>query len=315
MKLNDGIVYIHIMNLRLLDLNLLVVFDALMRERHVTRAAQSIGLSQPAFSNALTRLRDRLGDELFIRAPDGMKPTPWALELSGPISTSLSEIENALDGASFDPATSKRAFTIATPDYATITLFPKLLERMRKTAPGVVLQIITPSRHIGEYLDTQKADIALLNWADTPERFVSEPLFAENWVCVMRPEHPMVGQRPTLARYSSAGHLLVNPMGERRNWVDEALADRGHTRHVAYAMPTYGPAPLILETTDLILTCPASVAKVYEEKSGMFVSTCPVATPPSVRSIDMVWHSRLGNHPAQSWLRNLLRDASNTFGA
>lgn len=301
------------MNLRLIDLNLLVVFDALMRERHVTRAAQSIGLSQPAFSNALTRLRDRLGDELFIRAPDGMKPTAWALQLSGPISTALSEIENALDGASFDPATSVRAFTIATPDYATITLFPKLLERVRREAPGVILQAITPSLHIGEYLDTQKADFALLNWSDPPERFVSEPLFAEDWVCVMRPEHPMVGKRPTLQRYSSADHLLINPMGERRNWVDEALAELGHTRHVAYAMPTYGPAALILETTDLILTCPGSVAKVFMERAGMLVSKCPVTTPPRVRSIDMVWHSRLGNHPAHNWLRNLLREVSNAF--
>ncbi len=141
--------YIHIMNFRSLDLNLLVVFDALMRKRNVTHAANVIGLSQPAFSNALTRLRERLGDELFIRTPDGMRPTPWALELSGPISTALSAIENALDGASFDPTTAKRRFTIATPDYATIVLFPPLLERIKKEEPGLVVHIIAPSAHAG----------------------------------------------------------------------------------------------------------------------------------------------------------------------
>lgn len=298
------------MNLRLLDLNLLVVFDALMRERHVTRAAQSIGLSQPAFSNALSRLRDRLEDELFIRTPNGMKPTPWALELSGPISMALTEIENALDGATFDLATSKRAFTIATPDYATITLFPQMLARLKKEAPGVTLQTVTPSLHFGEYLDTQQADIAILNWPDPPDRYIAESLMAEDWVCVMRKGHPMVGKRPSLNRFASAEHLLISPMGKRRNWVDTALAERGLTRHVAYTMPTYGPAPLILETTDLILTCPASVGRVYTERSETLVTKCPLDTPPHIRAISMVWHSRLGNHPAYTWLRLLLREVA-----
>lgn len=303
------------MNLRSLDLNLLVVFDALMRERHVTRAASAIGLSQPAFSNALTRLRERLGDELFIRTPDGMRPTPWALELSGPVSTALNEIENALDGATFAPETSKRRFTIATPDYATITLFPKLMNRLQQEAPHIVLQAISPSRHLGEYLDTQRADIALLNWPDPPDRFRFEALIDENWVCVMRPDHPMAGKPATLDRYCDVKHLLISPQGDRRNWVDSALAERGRTRHVSYAMPTYGPAPLILETTDLVLTCPGSVGREFKERIGMIVSACPVETPPGVRSIHMVWHARLGNHPAHIWLRNVLREVSAAISA
>lgn len=309
-KLNVGMLYIHRMNLRSLDLNLLVVFDALMRERHVTRAADAIGLSQPAFSNALTRLRERLGDELFIRTPNGMNPTPWALELSGPVSTALQDIKNALDGVSFDPATSKRRFSIATPDYATITLFPKLLCRLQSEAPNIVLQALTPSLHYGEYLDSQRADIALLNWPDPPERFKSEVLFQEDWVCVMRQGHPMVGKRATIDRYSNVKHLLISPKGERRNWVDDVLAEHGRTRHVAYAMPTYGPAPLILEKTDLVLSCPESVGREFQEHTGMLVTTCPVNTPLSVKNIHMVWHSRLGNHPAHTWLRNLLREVA-----
>jgi len=298
------------MNLRSLDLNLLVVFDALMREQHVTRAANAIGLSQPAFSNALTRLRERLGDELFIRTPTGMKPTPWALELSGPVSTALQDIKNALDGVSFDPATSKRRFSVATPDYATITLFPKLLCRLQSEAPDIVLQALTPSLHYGEYLDNQRADIALFNWPDPPDRFKSEVLFQEDWVCVMRPDHPMASKPATIDRYSSVKHLLISAKGERRNWVDEVLAEHGRTRHVAYAMPTYGPAPVILDKTDLVLTCPASVAREFKERTGMLVSKCPIHTPLSVKSIHMVWHSRLGNHPAHIWLRDLLREVA-----
>ena len=313
LKLNDRTFYIHKMNLRSLDLNLLVAFDALMRERNVTRAARTIGLSQPAFSNALTRLRDRLGDELFIRTPEGMRPTAWALELSGPISSALNEIQMALDGASFDPATATRLFTIATPDYATITLFPKLLSRVRQEAPGVSLQAISPSVHYGEYLDNQSADLALLAWPDPPERFASEPLFEEKWVCTMRKGHPMVGKPPTLDRYASVEHLLVSATGKRRNWIDDAMADRGRTRRVVYTMPTYGPAPLILETTDLILTCPASVAREFERNVGTLVSPCPLETPQAMRSVHMVWHKRLGNHPAQQWLRGILRELGAEF--
>ena len=296
------------MNLRTLDLNLLVVFDALMRERHVTRAANAIGLSQPSVSNALSRLRDRLGDELFIRTTEGMQPTSWAQELSGPISAALGEIENALDAASFDPANSERTFTIAAPDYATITLFPRLLARMRKEAPGVGLRVITPSIHIGEFLDTQKADLALFNWPDPPERFESVGLFAEDWVVVMRSGHPMAGKRMTLNQFTELDHFLIAPQAERKNWVDDALAKQDRARRVAYSIPTYGPAPLILETTDLVLTCPGSVGRVYQNYYQMVVSECPVETPPSARSIDMNWHSRLGNHPAQTWLRDLLRE-------
>lgn len=298
------------MNLRSLDLNLLVVFDAMMRERHVTRAAQAVGLSQPAFSNALARLRERLGDELFIRTSGGMRPTTWATDLSGPVAKALAEIESALDGASFDPATSTRAFTISSLDYATITLFPLFMARLKREAPKVTLHVIAPSEHRGEYLDMQRADIALISWPDPPERFVSEPLVMEDWVCLARPGHPMAGKTPTLARYTSADHLLISPGGERRNWVDDALAELGRTRHVAYAMPTYGPAPLLLETTDMILTCPRSVAEVFAQKTPMLISPCPLEAPRHMRSIDMVWHSRLSNHPAQKWLRERLRQSS-----
>lgn len=298
------------MNLRSLDLNLLVVFDALMRERHVTRAAQSIGMSQPAFSNALTRLRDRLSDELFVRSSSGMKPTPWALELSGPISRALSDIENALEGATFDPATSKRIFTIAAPDYATIILFPQLLGIVRKEAPGVILQTITPSQQFGEFLDMQQADIALMNGSNPPERFTSEPLFSEDWVCVMRPDHPMVNMEPSLDLFTAAPHLLVNPDGKRRNWIDDILEQSGRRREVAYAMPTFGPAPLILEKTSLILTCPKSVGNIFKNRDGMFISPCPLKASATIRSINMVWHSGLGQHPAYTWLRNSLRQAS-----
>lgn len=300
--------YIHVMNLRSLDLNLLVVFEALMRERHVTRAANDIGLSQPAFSNALTRLRERLGDELFIRTPEGMRPTAWALELSGPISSALTDIQSALSGATFDPSTSKQRFTIATPDYTTITLFPRLLRKLQQQAPGIRLEAITPSMHYGEYLDTQRANIALLNWPNPPERFQLETLFQEDWVCIMRPDHPMRSKRLTLDRYSNAKHLMISSKGERRNWIDDALAEQGRSRHIAYAMPTYGPAPLILETTDFILTCPESIGREFNERNDMLVFQCPLKTPSSIKNIHMISHSRLGNHPAQSWLREILKE-------
>ena len=212
LKLNDRITNIHIMNLRSLDLNLLVVFDALMRKRNVTHAAQDIGLSQPAFSNALSRLRERLGDELFVRSPSGMRPTAWALELSGPI-RALGGIEDALDGASFNPETSRRSFTIATEDYGLMTLIPPLLERVRKVAPGLSIRTITASIHSGEYLDTQAADVALISWPDPPDRFVSEPLIDSDWVCV-GDINRMVSQEKCRADH---GHLCPGSAGTRNH--------------------------------------------------------------------------------------------------
>ena len=126
----------------------------------------------------------------------------------------------------------------------------------------------------------------------------------------MRLNHPMVGKRPTLDRYSNVKHLLISPKGERRNWVDDALAEHGRTRHIGYAMPTYGPAQLILETTDMILTCPESIGREFSERTGMLMSKCPLETPSIVRDIHMVWHARLGNHPAHGWLRDRFREVS-----
>lgn len=312
LKLNDETTNIHTMNLRLIDLNLLVAFDVLMRERNVTRAAQVIGLSQPAFSNALSRLRARLGDELFIRTPEGMRPTPWALELSGPVSKALGDIENALDGAAFDPATSNRTFTIAALDYATLVLFPTFLKRIRDQAPNVVIRIHTPSMISGEFLDTQQADVALFSWTDPPDRFVSEPLLDDDWVCVVRPGHPLAGGPMTIEAYADAEHLLVSPRGDLRGWVDDELAERGLSRHVAVTMPSFGPAPLTLETTNLILTCPNRVGTVFEARTGMAIIPCPIAAPLDMRSIDMIWHARLGNHPAQIWLRDLLHEVADS---
>lgn len=310
LKLNDRITNIHIMNLRSLDLNLLVVFDALMRKRNVTHAAQDIGLSQPAFSNALSRLRDRLGDELFVRSPSGMRPTAWALELSGPIKAALGGIEDALDGASFNPETSRRSFTIATEDYGLMTLIPPLLERVRKVAPGLSIRTITASIHSGEYLDTQAADVALISWPDPPDRFVSEPLIDSDWVCVMRSDHPLADTPLDLDTYTDARHLLVSTRSEPSGWVDDVLAEIGRTRHVVLTMATFAPAPLVLETTDLIMACPRRMGEVFVNRHGLTISDCPVTAPPAYRSIDMVWHARLGSHPAQTWLRDQLRVAA-----
>lgn len=302
------------MNLRSLDLNLLVVFDALMRFRNVTHAAKHIGLSQPAFSNALARLRVRLNDELFIRTPEGMRPTAWALELSGPVRMALGEIGKALDGAAFDSGTSNRAFTIATEDYGMMVFVPPLLERIRKEAPNLVIHIITASINYGEFLEAQRADLALISWPNPPARFVSEPLLDEDWVCVMRPGHPLAGARVTIESYAAAQHLLVSTRrdshGATRGWVDDILAEHDRSRHVALTMSAFSPTPLVLETTDLIMTCPRRMGTVFSERLGLVMTQCPVAPPPKYRSVDMVWHARLGSHPAQIWLRNLLREVA-----
>jgi DNA-binding transcriptional LysR family regulator len=311
--LDDITSIIQVMNLRSIDLNLLVVFDALMRDRHVTRAALHVGLSQPAFSNALTRLRERLQDELFIRSPDGMRPTPRAFELAGPIRAALSEIEQALDGSTFDPATAERSFSIVALDYVAIVLIPPLIERLRTEAPGVTLRVFGASGRSAEMLDAQEVDLALIGWSNPPERFASMPIIDDDWVCMMRAGHPLAKKPLTLDSYAAARHLLVSPSGDTRGWVDNALAEQGRTREVGLVMTGFGPANLSLEVSDMILTCPARVAQAMC-RGGMVTVPCPVSAPPAMRSLDMIWHERLGRHPAHVWLRSLIVEVADAKG-
>jgi DNA-binding transcriptional LysR family regulator len=219
-------------NLRRLDLNLLVVFDAVMAERSVTRGAQRVFLTQSAVSSALGRLRHQLGDELFLRGPGKLRPTPRALEIEEPVRALLAELQQVLAPATFNPATEHRRFTIATNDYFTAVVAPPLARRLARVAPGVDVNIVPTAGRALEMLDAREADVVCTSWGQLPERFATATLVQDEYVCVVRKDHPFARKPPTLRQFAQAKHRLVSPRGDAHGFVDERLAEKGLTRRI-----------------------------------------------------------------------------------
>ncbi|MGI9383514.1 MAG: LysR family transcriptional regulator [Methyloligellaceae bacterium] len=294
------------MNLAGIDLNLLLVFDAVMSERHVTRAGQRIGMSQPAMSNALNRLRHHLEDELFVRGADGMRPTPRALELAEPIHSALAEIETALDPAVFEPATANRTFRIGTNDYAVTTLIPTLAARLGEEAPGVNIRTVPSAGRTLEMLDDQEIDFGIAAFADIPERFDALSLIEDIFVVMMRRHHPLAKRPLTLGDYAAAKHLLVSPRGDGQGYVDTELRAHGLTRQIAVTINNFSSIPAILAASDLIVTTPKRVADIFAPLYDFHTLPAPVPGPHEFSTATLVWHRRLAGHPAHVWFRELL---------
>jgi DNA-binding transcriptional LysR family regulator len=310
LKWIDITTIIHEMNLRRVDLNLLVIFDALMRERNVTRAADKVGLSQPAFSNALSRLRAFFEDDLFLRGPDGMRPTARALELGEQVHEALAAIDAALDPVSFDPATAHRAFNVETNDYVVTAFFPALMQLLRKEAPGVDIRVTPQTGRSFERLDAQEIDLAISAFGDPPERFGVEALSRDGYGVVMRKNHPLAEEKLSIARYAGAIHVLVTPRGDPRGFVDEQLAEKGVTRRVGLAVNQFASALPIVAGSDLIATLPLRIAMIGAKRFGLVLKDAPVLPPRGFQEVQMIWHKRLGAHPANTWLRQMMQRAA-----
>jgi DNA-binding transcriptional LysR family regulator len=274
---------ISVMNLRRVDLNLLVIFDALMRERNVTRAADKVGLSQPAFSNALSRLRAFFADDLFLRGPDGMRPTARALELADQVHAALAAIDAALDPVKFDPKTAHRTFTIETNDYVVSAFFPALMQMLRREAPGVDIRVSPQAGRSFERLDVQEIDLAISAFGDPPDRFGVEELSRDGYGVVMRKNHPLAEEKLTLARYAAASHLLVTPRGDPRGFVDEQLAEKGLTRRIALTVNQFASAAPIVAATDLVATLPMRMAAIGAKRFGLVIRDAPILPPRGAR--------------------------------
>ncbi len=297
------------MNIAGMDLNLLLVFDAVISERNVTRAGRKIGMSQPAVSNALNRLRYFLKDDLFIRSPEGMRPTPRASELELPIRSALANIQNALNPSTFNPGTSSRAFRIAGNDYISTVILPRLAEFISKEAPGIHVHTLTVTDRLYEMLDAQEADYGILPvMGELPDRFGSGLLIKDNFVCLMSPNHPLAKYDVLpIEEYSQARHLLVSPRGDAHGVVDELLAERGLNRQIIMTVNHFGSVPLIVAESDLIVTVPERIADHYKPLADLHRTTAPVSpTPGYCSGLSLIWHNRLTNHPAHIWFRDTL---------
>jgi DNA-binding transcriptional LysR family regulator len=300
------------MDIRAVDLNLLKAFDALVNERAVTRAAVRIGLSQPAMSHALTRLRGLFGDELFVRTPTGMEPTARAREIAPLVTAAIGYIDAALNpGTVFDPADSERIFTAGMAEYAEVPLVERLAEPFGKLAPKATLRLVpVTGAEAPERLDREIIDVAVAHLGSRlgalPQRFESALLFRDPFVVVARRGHPCLASPLSVEAYAALGHVLVSPRGDTTGAVDRPLAAMGLSRRIQLLVATYLALPAVLEATDLIATVPERTARRIAA-AGFAIAALPIDLAVTV---SIAWHRRNGRAPAQIWFRSLLTEAA-----
>lgn len=305
------------MKLSEIDLNLLLVFHQLLIDRRVSTAATSLGLSQPAASNALRRLRQLLGDALFLRTPHGMEPTPYALQLAEPVALALGTLHTALnERASFDPATSSRAFTLAMTDVGEVYFLPVLMDALARTAPGVTLRAVSVTDPaLKEHMASGQVDLALGLLPQLQAGFFQQVLFHQPYVCLMRNGHALAARGApsgtlSLADFKAADHVQVESAGTGHSRVDEALQRHGLIRRVRLTLPHFVALGQVLSSTDLIATVPERYAQRAVQPFGLTMRHLPIALPDS--AIHQFWHARLHRDPGCQWLRALV---ASTFGA
>ena len=302
------------MDLTSLDLNALVVLDALLAERHVTRAAAKLGITQPACSHALARLRRSLDDPLLVRGPGGrMLPTMRAEALAPALRDALQSLATAIRGEPpFDPKTGQRAFRLGAGDHAELTLLPQLLARLARDAPGVDVWVVplTPNRDaMVAQLASGAVDLAIgPPRRDWPDSLYSRTLFEDRFRCVVRRGHPACRGRLTLAKYCALSHLLLTPRGTPGSIVDDALARLGRSRRIAASIPHFAIAPYVIATSDLIATLGTRIVDRCSGPFGLCVMPPPLELPSF--AITMIWHERAHHDGAQRWFRDQIAAAA-----
>ena len=296
------------MELHEIDLNLLVVFKQLLVERRVAKVAENLGLTQPAVSNALARLRKLLGDELFLRTPAGMMPTPLADQLAEPVSYALAMIHSGLNQRSeFDPARAARSITIGMTDIGEIYFLPALIERLRSEAPGITLSTVRNAAvNLKDEMESGKVDLAIGLLPQLKGGFFQRRLFKQRYVCLLRRGHRLDKKRISLTEFSAAEHLVVVSAGTGHGKVDELLERAGIERNVRLTVPHFVGVGHILERSDLVATVPERLAQRLLEPFGL-VSVPHPAKLPEV-AINIFWHAKYHRAPASQWLRGLVFD-------
>jgi DNA-binding transcriptional LysR family regulator len=307
-------------NLNRIDLNLLVYLDALLRERNVTQAANQLSLSQPAMSNGLRRLRELFDDPLLVRTSDGMTPTERALELEPVVREVLTNIDRAVQPRSdFEPAEARRVFRIMASDYAESTLLPEVLGKLRNLAPGITLDIMTPSDV--SFLDVErgKVDMVINRFDSMPQSFHQIHLWNDTFTCVLSPENPVL-ENFTLDNYLKANHVWVSKTGmgvgvgvnpddvQRLGWVDAAIAKLGKKRQIRVFTRHYQAAMTLAEQNDLIVTVPTRAAQLKRDNPRVVLRDPPLKIPPL--ELKMAWSPLLQHNGANRWLRKLITDTA-----
>ena len=308
------------MNLTNIDLNLLVYFDTLLRERNVTRAAQHLGISQPAMSNGLRRLRKLFNDPLLVRTSNGMMPTEKAMDLQPRVHRVLVNIEMFVQPThNFNAKNSSRLFRIAASDYAEATLLPLVRERIAELAPYVSLDILTPSDINFSDVEQGNVDLVINRFDDIPQSLHLSVLWTDTFSCVMHKENP-AAKDFDLEKYVHANHIWVSKTGMgvgtginpndvlRLGWVDLALAELSHRRRISVFTRHYATAIQYAQQKDLVATVATRVTHLAENFDDLVVYPAPFPIPEM--ELQMIWSSLLHHNASHEWLRNLVKEAA-----
>jgi DNA-binding transcriptional LysR family regulator len=313
------------LNFRSLDLNLLRVFDEVMAERSLTRAAHKLSLTQPAVSNAMRRLRDVLDDELVVRRGHGVEPTARALALWPSIRDALTQLRESLAPEHFEPSTAQSTFVLAMADATAATLIPALVEILEQEAPGISIRVLPlTTRDPRRLLDDEAADMAVGYFpaalADLTARaqsgdvvaFESRRLYDGEYVCVMRKGHPLADAPLTLDAYCQARHMLVSFSGRPYGFIDEALASLGRERKVVITVNQFFTAGRVVRGSDLLTVLPRHFTPVTGIADQLVIKALPLNVPPV--HVDALWRHRGPQQTAMAWLlQALARSARHTF--
>ncbi|HVZ71079.1 MAG TPA: LysR family transcriptional regulator [Polyangia bacterium] len=304
----------HDVKLAAVDLNLLVALKALLNERHVTRAARQLGLSQSATSHALSRLRDLYGDPLLVRSGRVLELTPRAVALLPQLERGLGELQASLSGQEgFEPRRARLPFRVGAADFPQALLSGPLLSLLHAEAPGVALQL-TSYPDLREQLEAGAIDVAITVKTRALKMFVEQPLFSDGFVCLLRKGHPALRQgRFNLQRYLALEHLLVAPGGTAGNFVDTELSRRGLTRRVALQISSFLVAPQLVAESDLITTGPELLLRRVSATHPVVLLKAPLRLPRF--ELVLVWHARRDHDPAHVWMRDVVVRAARALKA
>jgi len=294
-----------------IDLNLLKLFEALVRERSVTQAGLRLGLSQPAASRALGRLRTMLGDRLLVRGKLGLELTPRGEALAGPVSRLLEDARGIVSPAVFDPAVATGRITIAAHDHLSLLVLAGLMERFERHAPALSLHIAQPAGDNVRLVEQGTVDLALGIFGALPGSLYRRGLYTDSMVCVVRAGHPCAEGGLSLESYLALRHIAVTISGVGESAVDAALSTKGLTRHVALRVPHFLAGAMLVADSDMVLTLPGRLARRLAERLPLALLDLPLHVAPLAPA--MIWHERFHGDPAHAWARQQLVDVVASF--
>lgn len=292
---------------RRFDLNLLNTFDALWRERNVTRAARRLNVTQPAVSNALSRLRDAFGDELFIRTPTGVEPTERCVEIAAELKLALKHVDRALAPTDrFDPSSSERVFRIGAMDYFDHVVLPSLMQLLSELAPRVDLRV-APMANRSDFsgLDSGDLDFTFFDGGEPPKRISFECMLEERFVLLMAEGHPAAADALTLEDYAALNHIVFSTRGDTSTAIDDLLSHQGLTRRIALTSAHHTSIAVTVRATELVAMSPSRLAKRFIDRGGLVARPAPLEIEGFC--VNLFWSRRLNTDPGAMWLRDVIR--------